>query len=408
MKTHTINANEMPQQPFFGRFANLITHSLTGGASTPTAATTHDHKEISMKSLILTILSATLLLAVPYARAQQGIDNRIPTNLSGVFTYASPPSGFDPLTASDDRLAAYGFPPRPDKNAEGPYAAWEKAMKASKHRVVPVLKVTNRYHGPNIAVGKVEDASATSSNWSGMVDTTSVTSYGPSSIVDIGSEFVVPVAAQANGVCTGGWDYSSSWVGIDGWNANAPDVLQAGTESDAYCSGGVTNANYDAWFEWFPYPETVISGFSVPPGTDMWVRVWSTTATAGHAYLLNYNTNTAVTIAFSAPPGTNLIGNSAEWIVERPGLGSGGLATLTNYVSDYFSGSFASAETCGNFGFCTFYSPITPGAIAVTMLDNSGSPISSPTALLPQLQCPGFYCTPLSGDIEFQDEGSAR
>ena len=47
-----------------------------------------------MKTLILTILSVTLLLAVPYASAQEGIDNRIPTNLTGVFTYASPPSGF--------------------------------------------------------------------------------------------------------------------------------------------------------------------------------------------------------------------------------------------------------------------------------------------------------------------------
>ena len=80
-----------------------------------------------MKSLMLTILSATLLLVVPYASAQQGTDNRIPTNLPGVFTYPSPPSGFDPLTASDDQLAYR--PGLPDKNAEGPYASWEKAMK---------------------------------------------------------------------------------------------------------------------------------------------------------------------------------------------------------------------------------------------------------------------------------------
>ena len=141
----------------------------------------------------------------------------------------------------------------------------------------------------------------------------------------------------------------------------------------------------------------------------MWVYVWSTTATAGHAYLLNFNTNTAVTIAFSAPPGTSSIGDSAEWIVERPGLVSG-LATLTNYISDYFSGSSAGVPcSFGGFFCVNFYSPISPGAIAVTMLDNSGNPISTPTALLPQVSCLfGFGCTPLSGDIEFQDEGSAR
>jgi hypothetical protein len=30
------------------------------------------------------------------------------------------------------------------------------------------------------------------------------------------AEFTVPVAEQAFGGCTGAWDYSSSWVAIDG------------------------------------------------------------------------------------------------------------------------------------------------------------------------------------------------
>ncbi len=360
-----------------------------------------------MKSMILTILSATLLLAVPYASAQQSSDNRIPTNLPNIFTSPQPPDGFDPLAASDDQLAVYGFPPRPDKTvAPSLYSVWEKAIKASKKRITPILQVTNRYHGPNVAVGKVQNSTANSYNWSGIVDTTPATSYGPSSVTNISSEFVVPVASQAFGACTGRWDYSSSWVGIDGWNSN--DVLQAGTESDAYCNGGVQSTNYDAWFEWAPYPEVVISGLSVSPGTDMWVAVWSSNATTGHAYVLNYNTNTAATITFSAPPGTNLIGNSAEWVVERPLLTTG-YATLTNYISDYFSGSSA-GEGNSAFGFTlNFLSPTSPGAIAVTMLDNGGIPISTPTALLPQISWCSFYpCFPLYADIEFQDEGSAR
>lgn len=49
MKALAIHTNETTLQPFFGRLANPITHSLTGGASTPTYATTHDHKEVAMK-----------------------------------------------------------------------------------------------------------------------------------------------------------------------------------------------------------------------------------------------------------------------------------------------------------------------------------------------------------------------
>ncbi len=50
MKTQTIRSNEMTLQPFFGRRANQTTHNLTGAASASTVATTHDHKEATMKN----------------------------------------------------------------------------------------------------------------------------------------------------------------------------------------------------------------------------------------------------------------------------------------------------------------------------------------------------------------------
>jgi hypothetical protein len=34
--------------------------------------------------------------------------------------------------------------------------------------------------------------------------------------------------------------------------------------------------------------------------------------------MLNYNTDQYVTIGFNAPNGTQLVGDSAEWVVERP------------------------------------------------------------------------------------------
>jgi hypothetical protein len=52
MKTLAIHTNEMTLQPFFGRFANQTTHNLTGAVSASTVATTHDQKEVTMKTQI--------------------------------------------------------------------------------------------------------------------------------------------------------------------------------------------------------------------------------------------------------------------------------------------------------------------------------------------------------------------
>ena len=121
----------------------------------------------------------------------------------------------------------------------------------------------------------------------------------------------MPVAEQAFGACTGGWDYGSAWNGIDGWGS--PDVLQAGVEFDAYCAlgGHVKSTYYSAWYEWYPFGEVRIGGFPIAPGDDIFVEVWNTSSTAGHAYLVNYNNNQSVNIAFNAPAGTS-------WSATRP------------------------------------------------------------------------------------------
>ena len=98
--------------------------------------------------------------------------------------------------------------------------------------------------------------------------------------------FVVPVAQQAFGACTGSYDYSSFWVGIDGWNSS--DVFQAGIEADAYCNGSTTAAYYSAWYEWYPYNEVRISSPGVAPGDLIEVYIWNTSRTVGNYYMVNY------------------------------------------------------------------------------------------------------------------------
>jgi Peptidase A4 family len=294
--------------------------------------------------------TAVPILAVPMAGIAQNNHkplqaNEHTLNLPGATTIDAPPAGFDPLTASDQDLAYHGFPPRPNQTTDSKvYAQWAKAMKASKTRLMPSLEQTTIFHGQS-KPGKVANPTAIdssvstpagsvknlsySTNWSGHVDFSGAASYGSSSYYFIVNDMIVPVAQHAfAGSCTpNGWDWGSEWNGIDGWGSN--DVLQAGVEFDSYCVASSFATFYSAWYEWYPYGEVRISNFPVTPGDDIFVEVWHTSPTQGYAYLVNQTNNQAVEVGFTAPSGTSLVGNSAEWVVERPFV-DGSFTTLTN------------------------------------------------------------------------------
>lgn len=258
------------------------------------------------------------------------------TDMPGVVSAPPPPARFDAINAGDADLATYGFPPRPDRivNPTG-YAHWAAAVSADHKRLVPKLQSTIIRHGPHIpASPTVIDGNATSTNWSGYVSQVAAKSFVSNSFNSIAGNLVVPSVATRT--CDGNWEYSSTWVGIDGYYSD--DVLQAGVEADAECASQTTQTFFSAWYEWYPNYETRITNLTAEPGQSLYVHVWATSATAGHAYLTNLNTNQSVSLSFSAPSGTRLIGNSAAWVVESPTVGSS-LATLPLYGLDYFSGS---------------------------------------------------------------------
>ncbi len=312
----------------------------------------------------------------------------LPTNLPGVTTVMDVPAGFDALKASPQQLEAAGLPPRPDAQLNRKaFASWQRAVTTQTRRIMPSLVQTEIKHGPHKAAA---GSNGTSTNWSGYVLLNSQTSLTSASFYYLIADYVVPVAEQAFGACTGSYDYSSSWIGIDGYNSS--DVLQAGTEADAYCSGTTKATYYAAWYEWYPLGEVRIGSFPVSPGDDMFVEVWSTSATAGHAYIVNYNTNQSVNLAFSAPSGTTLKGNSAEWVVERPSVG-GSLATLTNYVQDFFEDAYAYDFSYHQSSPSAPYSGVS--SVPLTMVDSSGNGLSYPALLGP-------------ASVLFNDEGTAR
>ena len=282
---------------------------------------------------------------------------------------------------SDELLRQFGFPPRPDAvRAPEAYANWARAVTAPQRRIEPQLKQTDIFHRP----ARIRSSSKTpqpntnstlleSTNWSGYSIYATTDPFKASYIY---AYYIVPVAQQAFGACTGSWDYSAQWVGIDGLVSN--DVLQGGTEADAYCSGGNQSQFYGAWIEWYPLPETEISNLIVAPGDVMYVEVWNSSATQGNAYIFDITSQQSVALSFDAPPGTTLVGDSVEWIVERPEVGNT-LATLTNYIACPFEYCFAGNASSG-------YSPgASPsGSIyALEMVDSFGNDISYPYLLGP-------------------------
>jgi hypothetical protein len=46
----------------------------------------------------------------------------------------------------------------------------------------------------------------------------------------------------------------------------------------------------------------------------------------------NLTTRKSVALAIKPPPGTELVGNSIEWIVERPTINNAAFSKLTNYL----------------------------------------------------------------------------
>ncbi len=295
---------------------------------------------------------------VGVARARPVAPERA-TDMPGVTTSAEPPAPFDPLGAGDEELEAYGFPPRPDR-ARNPaaYEQWGRALAAHPRRLAPMLQQTVVYHGPRVASARPATFNgATSSNWSGYAAETGATTWSNASLGTVAADFVVPAAAART--CNSTWEYSSVWVGLDGYASS--DVLQAGIEADALCVNGATQAYYTPWYEWYPNASIRVTNLAAAAGQSFYVHVWATTPTAGHAYIQNVSSNQSVSINFNAPTGTTLRGESAEWVLESPSV-NGALATLPTYGLDYVSA--ASSTTLGK----NVFTPSSVGATGITLV----------------------------------------
>jgi Peptidase A4 family len=257
----------------------------------------------------------------------------VPTEIEEIEAFRPLPDNFDIATAAPQELRRYGFPARPDaEKFPQQYALWKRVVNCKQ--IQPKLVRTNVLHGPAKKISKTGvsaggSVSTESDNWSGIV------------ILDAKNPFVAETVVQATWTVPkpnagawppGGVHTCSQWVGIDGFDSN--DVLQAGTSTN-YNNGAYPPY---AWIEWFPNHEIQISNLPILWGDEITTSVaWVPSQSRGVIHVSNLSQNVASAPLYLTPPnGVKLVGNSVEWIVERP-VQDGVQLNLANYFACFMS-----------------------------------------------------------------------
>jgi Peptidase A4 family len=210
-------------------------------------------------------------------------------------------------------------------------------------------------HGPASIRHLHDDGTAVSENWSGYAVT------GPNgSVTSVTGSWIVPEIAPGSCGRRTTAEYSSFWIGIDGWTSST--VEQIGTDSD--CSSGTPT--YYAWYEFYPLdsfyacPAAAAHSRRPPPCPLMNLRpgdVMSATVTANGngtytATIEDVTAGESFSTVYTPNKETGTPQqSSAEWIAESPCCtNSGGFLPLADFGTIEFGQDFTkprvSTGTC--------------------------------------------------------------
>ncbi|KAI8938461.1 hypothetical protein NX059_004354 [Plenodomus lindquistii] len=236
------------------------------------------------------------------------------------------------------------------------------------HQTLPLIKVGSGIKENILASGDNETAHVEySSNWSGAVLEQPSSGYFTSAT----GRFTFPTPKF---VGTGsGSESSSAWVGIDG-DTCASGLLQAGIDLTVTKSGAVS---YDAWYEWYPDYAYDFSNFPIKAGNVIQVDIVATTTTKGTVKLTNVSTGKSVSKTLTAPSGSVLCRQNAEWIVEDFEQG-GSLVALSNFGTVVFTAASATLSTGGTEGLssATIIDLKQGSTVYTDVIINSGSQVT--------------------------------
>ena len=249
-----------------------------------------------------------------------------------------PPRGFDPLRASQEELAHFGLPPRPDPEAQPLlFRAFATVFSPPLLFVDPVVQelafIGQQTPQPVTPVG-TPSLTELSANWSGAY----IEANSGRQFVMVVGRWQVPTLALPPPIdrvppASGAIYDCSTWIGLDGQRLYLDASLpQVGTEQSLPAAGGPTAAR--AWFQWWARGETklhrrFLDGVPLTPGDDVRCMLWVKHPQRVHAFLHNASTGAIAKVHARAPEvmlpdGTltrpSVAGATAEWITERPAV----------------------------------------------------------------------------------------
>lgn len=276
------------------------------------------HRTVTVVALLLALLVAFF---APHAASAHGL---VPTGMSlqeisaaGDKVCASPPSNFDPPSASAQDIAYYGLPSRPSEAKA--LTEWEYTVQHAKYRWCGTQL------DPTMHFGTI---ASDSGNWSGYV-----VKEGGSNTYDAARGWFTLKCASTG--------HAGIWVGIGG-----SSTLGGTNYGDALWQAGWDTYKHQFWYEGV--------GGSINSGGAIYYTSYTTHAPVcgDQGYTIVYNNNSQryvfvqdltnggyATTTFT--PHASDVFHSAEWILERPKCNTSGFYRFAGGIGGFtWSGDY--------------------------------------------------------------------
>ena len=246
-------------------------------------------------------------------------------------TFPVPPEGFSPLTASDEQLEAYGFPPRPGQDNTEDYNDWVQLMSCYKSTAVPEIDLEEGEDGNRAVNGGIAAFNAIITN-----DTNYTAGYaaclqdGGRNFFHVQGDFVQPTITGVSGTCA-----NIFAVGFDTVQGNSGPGAVAGTK----CIGrGEAQAYYHCYGKNGTDKYLSISSLTFKPGDKVHVYVsYQRANNIFNYYIVNVTTGKQISDIVEYSDANYFDGKYACWLAARYKYYNGALYNLGKFTDVSFT-----------------------------------------------------------------------
>jgi len=230
-----------------------------------------------------------------------------------------PPAGWKPLTATDQELKAYDFPPRPTDPAD--LAHWTDLMSTWKRAGRPGMCSTNLSNAlPHQVTPSSVTVTAPTDNWAGGMNVNGSQTQNTFTQTDL--KWVQP--AFIHPPCSASAEMAI-WSGLGGWNSVDLDpngqgrLIQDGTDQDGSMWWQAIAPDYNT------YQVTWTGAWAAPGDIVESLVIFDTTYHDASLYMFDSTTNLSQSTSFGPLGGHSgqdfYDGTTADFISESPTIG---------------------------------------------------------------------------------------